>query len=72
MESFHLQTTNGPKKSKYLNFIHKVREKYMYLGLGKTAPRHPEKEVTAIVKAPKCSLRCKGRSKSKLTGVNKE
>lgn len=71
MGPVHLQITNGQKKSKCLNFIHEVREekKYMYLGFGKTAPRYFEKEVTATVKAPRCSLRCKGRSRSKVNCI---
>lgn len=56
---FHIQTTNGLKKSKCLNFIHEVREKerYTYLDFGKTVSRYFEKAATAMVKAPRCSLR---------------
>lgn len=34
----------------------KREEKYMYLDFGRTAPRYFEKEVTAIIKASRCSL----------------
>lgn len=62
MGPFHLQTTNGPKKFKCLNFIHEVREKkIMHLDFGRTAPRYFEKEVIAMVKALRCSLRCNCR-----------
>lgn len=42
--------------------------KYVYLDFGRTAPRYFEKEITAMVKAPRYSLRCNCRKADE--GVN--